>query len=117
MAPVPNNLLLDDRQLEVLAENGITEGIYVIKGELLHRSAVRIDGYTNGHYVFFLTGEAAEHVVFLRHLYGENYPISMPTRFRGITIYGSPSHRFMAPENRVNIQPMNTVAPITYAGQ
>jgi hypothetical protein len=114
MPTVPHNLALSDDQLEVLAEKDIApSSIYIIKRETLHPSAVRVDGYTNGHYVFFLEGTATEHAMFLQYLYGKSYEIVMPTRFRGITIYGSPTERYVTPANLVNVQAA-PISPINY---
>lgn len=113
MSTVPHNLALSADQLEVLSEKDITPtSVYIIKRETLHPSAVRVDGYTNGHYVFFLEGNASEHAMFLKYLYGESYAIVMPTRFRGITIYGSPTERYVTPANLVNVQsaPVSTIS-------
>lgn len=114
MPTVPNNLSLSEKQIEVLSEMGITPtSVYIIKGETLHASAVRVDGYTNGHYIFFLEGSASEHAMFLKYLFGENYGIVMPTRFRNISIYGSPTQKYVTPANLVNVQSA-TISPISY---
>lgn len=113
MSKVPHNLSLSADQLEVLSEMGITPtSVYIIKAETLHQTAVRVDGYTNGHYVFFLDGDARDHAMFLRYLFGESYNIVMPTRFRNITIYGSPTEKYVIPANLVNLQsaPISTIS-------
>lgn len=116
MVSVPNNLMLNEGQIEVLVEMGITpESVYIIKGESLHHSAVRIDGYTNGHYVFFMEGTATEHAMFLKYLFGENYGLIMPTRFRSISVYGGPTQKYVTPGNLVNVQTAS-IAPVSYTG-
>lgn len=114
MPTVPNNLSLNEKQIEVLSEMGIAPtSVYIIKGETLHASAVRVDGYTNGHYVFFLEGTASEHAMFLKYLYGDNYAIIMPARFRSISIYGGPTQKYVTAENLVNVQSA-PISPISY---
>jgi|GEM_PF-2662396 len=99
----PHSLVITDTQQEVLQELGISlSSIYIIEGDALHET-VRVDAYTNGHYVFFLAGNSVDHANFLRHLYGIDYKISLPSRFRGITIYGSPTERFVKSVNVVNV--------------
>lgn len=101
---VANNLVLTDPQLEVLAELGIAKtDIYYIRGELLQGTIVKAHGYTNGQFVFFLEGNATEHAVFLKYLFGNEYRPQMPYRFRGLTIYGTPTQVFMKPEYKVTI--------------
>lgn len=115
MAIVPNNLMLNEGQIEVLVEMQITpDSVYIIKGESLHQSAVRIDGYTNGHYVFFLEGSATDHAMFLKYLYGDNYTLIMPTRFRSISIYGGPTQKYVNPANLVNVKTAS-IAPVSYS--
>ena len=114
MSIVLHNLSLSDKQIEVLSEMGITPtSVYIVKGETLHPSAVRVDGYTNGHYVFFLEGSASEHAMFLKYLYGDHYGIVMPTRFRSISIYGSPTQKYVTAVNLVNVQSV-PLSPIRY---
>lgn len=114
MSTVAHNLSLSEKQIEVLSEMGITPtSVHIIKGETLHPSAVRVDGYTNGHYVFFLEGTASEHAMFLKYLYGENYSIVMPTRFRDISIYGSPTQKYVTLANLVNVR-STPISPISY---
>lgn len=113
---VPNNLMLTDGQIEVLGEMGIdTNVIYIIKGESLHSSAVRVDGFTNGHYVFFFEGSAAEHAVYLRYLFGDHYTLIMPARFRNISIYGGPTQKYVNPQNLVTVQTASPT-PVSYSG-
>jgi hypothetical protein len=101
---VVNNLVLTEPQLEVLSELGIAKtDIYYIRGELLQGTLVKAQGYTNGQYVFFLEGNATEHAVFLRYLFGNEYKPQMPYRFRGLTVYGTPTQAFMKPEYKVTI--------------
>jgi hypothetical protein len=101
---VANNLVLSDAQLEVLAELGIAKtDIYYIRGELLQGTIVKAHGYTNGQFVFFLEGNATEHAIFLKYLFGNEYRPQMPYRFRGLTIYGTPTQAFMKPEYKVTI--------------
>jgi hypothetical protein len=120
MPTVPNNLSLDEKQIEVLEEKGIElSSVYIIKRETLHPSAVRVDGYTNGHYVFFLEGTMSDHAMFLKYLYGQNYgeqqyAITLSSRFRGINIYGSPTEKYVMPANLVNIRSA-PISPINYS--
>jgi hypothetical protein len=116
MPVVPNNLMLSEGQVEVLSEMGIhPDAIYIIKGETLHASAVRIDGYTNGHYVFFLEGNATEHATFLKYLFGDNYSLILPTRFRGVSVYGGPTQKYVTGQNLVSVQSA-TSTPVSYTG-
>jgi hypothetical protein len=62
-----------------------------------------------------LEGDAEQHSVFLRYLFGENHKIIIPTRFRSVSLYGSPTQKYVKPENLVAVQ-TSTVAPISYSG-
>jgi hypothetical protein len=115
MPSIDSRLRLNEKQLEVLSEQGIrSDDVYRISGDLLHHTACRIDGYSNGHFVFFIEGTMSEHLIFLKYLFGDSYSAVIPSRFRGLTIYASPTGKFVKPENKVTIEVVLVSAPIDY---
>jgi hypothetical protein len=98
------SLKLHPDQLQVFSQIGIdTEKVHLISGDSLHPTAVRVDGYTNGHYVFFVSGVMPDHMTFMRYLFGSEHKPSLKTLYMGISIYKSPTAEYIKPENLVSI--------------
>jgi hypothetical protein len=101
---IPQKLLLSEQQKSDLEEIHVDlERTYLVRGGDLHRSAVRINGYCSGFYVFFVEGDTSDHVIFLKYVFGENYVVRLVHRFRGISVYGSPLLKHIKASNKVDI--------------
>lgn len=98
------SLKLHPDQLQVFSQLGIdTEKVHLISGDSLHPTAVRVDGYTSGHYVFFIDGALPDHMTFMRYLFGSDHRPALKTLYLGISIYKSPTAEYVKPSNLVAI--------------
>ncbi len=110
------NLHLQSEQVNVLQKYGInlsTDPIYLIKGEVLSRELMAVDGYYTGHYIFFLDGSFAQHQQFLRAIFG-SLQTTLRGLFGGISLYGHPAEKYRLPENVVTIDIVSELSAPQY---
>lgn len=107
------SLKLHPDQLQVFSQLGIdTEKVHLISGDSLHPTAVRVDGYTNGHYVFFTDGVMPDHVTFMRYLFGSEHRPALKTLYLGISVYKSPTAEYVDPANLVGIGTLSSTSEV-----
>lgn len=101
----PYGLNLTADQAEVFSDLKIdTKNLYFIDNDLLPSAVyLRVNGYTNGHYVVFVEGVEHEHKAFLQSLYGKEFDAPLIQKARGLTVYGSPTHQFLKDMNLVTV--------------
>jgi len=98
------SLQLHVDQIQVLTQIGIdTEKLYLVAGDKLHPTAVRVDGYASGHYILFVDGTVSDHQVFMQYLFGREHRPVLRTLYLGLHIYRSPTAEYVTPENLVSV--------------
>jgi hypothetical protein len=97
-------LTLHETQVAMLTRLGISvDALYIVQADFLHPTAVRVDGYASGHYVFFTDGNSEEHARFLKYLFGNEYLPRLKAMDLGLSIYQSPTAKYISAENLVSV--------------
>jgi len=93
-------LKLHEDQEAMLARLGINkDALYIAPSDEVHPTAVRVDGYVSGHYIIFSSGSSDDHARFLKYLFGNDYIPRLKAMDLGLSIYSSPTAKFVKPEN------------------
>lgn len=97
-------LKLHEEQEAMLARLAINkDALYVAQSDEVHPTAVRVDGYVSGHYIIFSTGTSDDHARFLKYLFGNEYTPRLKAMDLGLSIYSSPTAKFVKPENLLSV--------------
>lgn len=104
MSATPSSLVLTTEQKSDLTNRlkiDLTK-IFFVENTLLQPAAA-LDGYSTGHYLFFVGGTQSQHVEFYKIMYGTNTIPELVLKVPGIWVYETPSAKFATTENQVTV--------------
>jgi hypothetical protein len=103
VAPVQITLSQDhkDNFLQIGVDLAVTL-IHRVDNHAINATAP-IDGYTTGHYLFFISGAEEQHRQFCKLLYQTQQEPFLALKAPGLWVYAAATAKFMTPENLVTL--------------